>query len=156
VIPPDCLIVTPDGELSFYNAENSLKKIVSRTSFPSEEDAEAYFVEVGAGTLGSLVTIPNGGIYKVYAVGDGGSLVPIALTVIEKITIDGIVQSVLDGAVNIPIASASSPGVVLGNLAENGISVGSDGSMSVVSLNVNKLVQSVEDELVIDGGGAAW
>ena len=59
------------------------------------------------------------------------------------------------GVVTIPIATSSLLGVVLGSDAENKVKVNVDGTMEVNSLNINKLVQSAEDVLVLDGGDAA-
>ena len=56
------------------------------------------------------------------------------------------------GVVTIPIATSSLLGVVLGSDAENKVKVNVDGTMEVNSLNINKLVQSAEDVLVLDGG----
>lgn len=59
------------------------------------------------------------------------------------------------GVVTIPIATSSLLGVVLGSDAENKVKVNVDGTMEVNSLNINKLVQSAEDVLVLDGGDAS-
>lgn len=59
-----------------------------------------------------------------------------------------------DKSVNIPIASINTLGVVLGSTAENKVSVGDDGNMEVNSLNVNKLVQTDGDTLVLNGGNS--
>ena len=49
----------------------------------------------------------------------------------------------------------ASAGVVMGSEAENKVKVDADGTMEVNSLNINKLVQSAEDVLVLDGGDAS-
>lgn len=59
------------------------------------------------------------------------------------------------GVATIPIATSSLLGVVLGSEAENKVKVNVDGTMEVNSLNINKLVQSAEDVLVLDGGDAS-
>lgn len=55
------------------------------------------------------------------------------------------------------IATTTDAGLVMSvvNTVENGVSVAEDGTMSVNSLNVNKLVQTDGDVLVLDGGNAA-
>lgn len=55
------------------------------------------------------------------------------------------------------IATTTVAGLVLSvaNTVENGVAVAEDGTMSVNSLNVNKLVQTEGEYLVLDGGGAA-
>lgn len=59
-----------------------------------------------------------------------------------------------DGVVTIPIATADQIGVVKGTNAENGVTVAHDGTMSVNSVNISKLVQDEDDILVLDGGMA--
>ena len=51
-------------------------------------------------------------------------------------------------------ATGTTLGLVMGSSAENKIAVGTDGTMEVNSLNVNKLVQTTGDTLVLDGGSA--
>ena len=50
------------------------------------------------------------------------------------------------------IATSEIAGIVKSTAAENGISVAQDGTMSVNSISVNKLVQSEDDILVLNGG----
>lgn len=73
---------------------------------------------------------------------------------LESVKINGVAQSVVEKAVNIPIADATTLGVVMSNAVENGVAVAADGKMSVQSLNVQKLVQTTGDILVLDGGNA--
>ena len=73
---------------------------------------------------------------------------------IEAVKVGGTALSPVEKAVNIPIADATTLGVVLSNAAENGVAVAADGKMSVQSLNVQKLVQTTGDILVLDGGNA--
>ena len=74
---------------------------------------------------------------------------------LESVKINGVAQSVVEKAVNIPIATGTLLGVVMANAAENGVEVAANGKMSVHSLNVNKLVQTEGDTLILDGGNAA-
>ena len=60
-----------------------------------------------------------------------------------------------DKTVEIPMATAEALGVVKGTDAENGVAVAADGTMSVNSVNVNKLVQTDGDTIVLDGGSSA-
>lgn len=77
--------------------------------------------------------------------------------VIEIVKVNGVAVEVSaeDKSVNIPIATAAALGVVKGTDAENGIAVANDGTMSVNSVNVNKLVQTEGDSIVLDGGNSA-
>jgi len=73
---------------------------------------------------------------------------------IESVKVGGAALSPVEKAVNIPIADATTLGVVMSNAVENGVAVAADGKMSVNSLNVTKLVQADGDVLVLDGGNA--
>ena len=73
---------------------------------------------------------------------------------IEYVKVGGTALSTVEKAVNIPIADATTLGVVMSNAVENGVAVAADGKMSVQSLNVQKLVQTTGDILVLDGGNA--
>lgn len=73
---------------------------------------------------------------------------------IESVKVGGAALSPVEKAVNIPIADATTLGVVMSNAVENGVAVAADGKMSVNSLNVTKLVQTDGDVLVLDGGNA--
>lgn len=58
-------------------------------------------------------------------------------------------------SVNIPIATAQAPGLVKGTDLKNGISVAENGEMSVNSIDVNKLIQTDEEQLILDGGNSS-
>lgn len=77
--------------------------------------------------------------------------------VIEIVKVGGtaIEVNAEDKSVTIPLATAEAHGVVKGSSAENGIAVADDGTMSVNSVNVSKLVQTEEDTIVLDGGSSA-
>ena len=53
------------------------------------------------------------------------------------------------------MASSSVLGVVLGSSGENKVTVETDGTMTVNSLNVDRLVQSEGSYLVLNGGNAS-
>lgn len=82
------------------------------------------------------------------------------LNVIEGIKFNGVLLEVgedktVDIVHNIAIANSEELGVVKSSNQENGVSVANDGTMSVNSLNVNKLVQTDGEELIINCGAAA-
>ena len=56
--------------------------------------------------------------------------------------------------VDIKIATKEEAGIVKAQEAENGVTVDETGAMNVYSLNVNKLVQTEGDSLVLNGGNA--
>lgn len=75
--------------------------------------------------------------------------------VIEKIQVNGKEIAVADKTVNIPLATAARAGLIVSSSAENQISIdNTTGVGEVNSLNVNKLVQTEGDFLVLDGGKA--
>ena len=55
----------------------------------------------------------------------------------------------------IGIATADTAGLVKSSAVENGVVVAEDGSMSVHSVNLSKIVQTEGDLLVLDGGSSA-
>ena len=71
---------------------------------------------------------------------------------IHEVKVNEVPLLAADGSVNIGLATSSAAGVVKGSEAENKVKVDVDGTMEVNSLNINKLVQSAEDVLVLDGG----
>lgn len=73
---------------------------------------------------------------------------------ISSIKIGAENVSVEDGVASIPIATTSSLGAVKSSEIENSISISGDGTMSVHSLNINKLTQGAEDVLILDGGAS--
>ena len=74
---------------------------------------------------------------------------------IHEVKVNEVPLLASDGSVNIGLATSSAAGVVMGSDAENKVKVDADGTMEVNSLNINKLVQSAEDVLVLDGGDAS-
>lgn len=76
------------------------------------------------------------------------------VNLIEGVQINGTDLSISGKKVNIPLGS-STPGVVISSDAENKVKIESDGSMSLNSVNVNKLVQTAGDILILNGGSAS-
>ena len=74
--------------------------------------------------------------------------------VIEKIQVNGTEIAISEKTVNIPLATAARAGLIISSNAENAISVSDTGVATVNSLNVNKLVQTADDELILNGGNA--
>lgn len=75
------------------------------------------------------------------------------VNVIESIKLNGTALSIDAKAVNIPLVTADTAGIVISSADENTISY-VNGIGTVNSLNVNKLAQTEGDVLIIDGGKA--
>ena len=73
--------------------------------------------------------------------------------VLESVKVNGTALTITNKAVNIPIAGASTLGVVKSASSTNNVTVGSDGVMTVASLSTDKLSQGT-DTLVFDCGTA--
>lgn len=73
--------------------------------------------------------------------------------IIEIFKVNGVPMEVAEKSVNLPVAGEVL-GVVKTSDAKNGVSVAEDGTMSVNSVDVSKLVISEGDELILDGGTA--
>lgn len=77
------------------------------------------------------------------------------VNVIEKIKVAGEeISPDTEKAVDIPLATAARAGLIKSSETENAISVSDTGIATVYNLNVNKLVQTAGDELVLDGGAS--
>lgn len=74
--------------------------------------------------------------------------------VIEKIQVNGTEIAISEKTVNIPLATATRAGLIVSSDAENAISVSNTGVATVNNINVNKLVQTAGDELILNGGNA--
>ncbi len=70
---------------------------------------------------------------------------------ITEFRIGNMGQPIINGMVNVPLAGLQEPGVIFSSRAENKIFVGANGTAEVYSLNVNKLVQTPGDTIIIDG-----
>lgn len=75
------------------------------------------------------------------------------VNVIESIKLNGTALSIDAKAVNIPLVTADTAGIVISSADENTISY-ANGIGTVNSLNINKLAQTEGDVLIIDGGNA--
>lgn len=73
---------------------------------------------------------------------------------LEVVKIAGTALPISDKAVDIPIATAEALGVVMSSNAENKVSVSEDGAMEINSVNVNKLVQTDNEALILNGGSS--
>lgn len=73
--------------------------------------------------------------------------------IIENIKINDEAIAIVGKAVNIPIASESL-GVIKSATGENKVTVSASGEASVANVNVNTLVQTEGDTLILNGGSA--
>ena len=74
--------------------------------------------------------------------------------VIEMVQVAGVDQTISEKVINIMVGTDTAAGVVKGTDAQNGVTIAEDGTMSVNSVSVDRLVQA-EDEVLILNGGAA-
>lgn len=78
-----------------------------------------------------------------------------ALTgIVKEIKINEVPLLNSDGSINIPLATTESAGVVISSESENKVKVNVDGTMEVNSININKIVQTDGEELILDGGSS--
>ena len=73
---------------------------------------------------------------------------------IKSITVGTTPLQISNGAVTIPIATAEALGVVKSTTSENGVSITGDGTMIVNNINIEKITQTPDTELVLNGGDA--
>lgn len=101
--------------------------------------------------------VKKNGTDRLMTAAEGTKLAGIAegaqVNVIESIKLNGTALSIDAKAVNIPLVTADTAGIVISSADENTISY-ANGIGTVNSLNVNKLAQTEGDVLIIDGGKA--
>lgn len=101
--------------------------------------------------------VKKNGTDRLFTAAEGTKLAGIAegaqVNVIESIKLNGTALNIDAKAVNIPLVTADTAGVVISSADENTISY-ANGIGTVNSLNINKLVQTEGDVLIIDGGKA--
>lgn len=101
--------------------------------------------------------VKKNGTDRLITAAEGTKLAGIAegaqVNVIESIKLNGTALSIDAKAVNIPLVTADTTGIVISSADENTISY-ANGIGTVNSLNVNKLAQTEGDVLIIDGGKA--
>ena len=135
------LVISGTGELSVTAiAQNKVTGLVDAL-------AGKVNTEAGKGLSTNDFTTPL--LEKLNGIEAGAEV-----NVIESVNINNTPLDITAKAVNIPIGSSTVLGVVMGSADENKIAIGADGTMEVNSVNVNKLVQTVGDTLVLNGGAA--
>lgn len=101
--------------------------------------------------------VKKNGTDRLITAAEGTKLAGIAegaqVNVIESIKLNGTALSIDAKAVNIPLVTADTAGIVISSADENTISY-VNGIGTVNSLNINKLAQTKGDVLIIDGGNA--
>lgn len=136
------LAVSPEGQLSVVS--------IAQSQVAGLTDALAGKVntEAGKGLSTNDFTTPL--LEKLNGIEAGAEV-----NVIESVSLNSVPLEISGKAVNIPIATVGALGVVQSSAAENGVTVQPNGAMEVNSINVNKLVQTEGDSLILNGGNAA-
>lgn len=135
------LAVSPEGQLSVVS--------IAQSQVAGLTDALAGKVntEAGKGLSTNDFTTPL--LEKLNGIEAGAEV-----NVIESISLNSVPLEISGKAVNIPIATVGALGVVQSSAAENGVTVQPNGAMEVNSINVNKLVQTEGESLILNGGNA--
>lgn len=136
------LAVSPEGQLSVVS--------IAQSQVAGLTDALAGKVDVVAGKGLSTNDFTNELLQKLNGIEAGAEV-----NVIESISLNSVPIEISGKAVNIPIATVGALGVVQSSAAENGVTVQANGAMEVNSINVNKLVQTEGEILILNGGNAA-
>lgn len=155
-IPVNTLIISgthEDSELFFYDEKQNLYHIASRNKFASIDEAKSWILKYDC--QGSIIAIYNNEEWHPYIVSKDGEIIPIAggsfEPTIDRITLGGVEAPVVDKTVDIPMATKISLGLVKSSNDENCVTVDENGIMYVDRLNVNKLVQTDGESIVLDG-----
>ena len=146
-----------------YNREEIAKLIADVTGGESAAEAlaalEAYKTSNNA-RVEALELIVNGreaveGTEKIIGLVEKvAKLESVNALKIEAIKIGETSLDVKDGIVVLPLALSTQAGLVKSSNAENAISVTESGIMMVNSVNVNKLVQTTGDWIILNGGAS--
>lgn len=135
----DEFVISADGKVLSVNA-------VSQDKVTGLTDALAGKVDIVEGKGLSTNDLTDELIEKINAS---------QANVIESVSVAGTLLEIVEKKVEIPVATADTHGVVKSSDAENKVAVADDGIMEVNSLNVNKLVQTDGEYLIMNGGSAA-
>lgn len=157
------VVIGEDGTLNFTESEDYISSV----------DTTQFTVSAGQLTLNNLAISKVTGLTEALAdkvdVEEGKGLSTndftneykaqldsfISEPAITEVQVGGVPLTPSNGMVNIPAATASVLGAVLSSTAENSVVVATNGTMSVNSLNVNKLVQTADESLILNGGSAS-
>lgn len=135
---------TADGDDSYdeYMYINDTLELIGHTKvdltdYAKTADIEAGYVKKDASAR--LITLLEA--TKLEAIEEGAQV-----NKIEQIKLNGTGLTITDKVVNIPLATNSTPGVVQGTNADNGISIGADGTMTINKISQEK-ISGLEDAL---------
>lgn len=140
-VAEDQLEVSPEGQLSILS--------ISQSQVAGLTDALAGKVDTEEGKGLSANDFTDTLLEKLNGIEAGAEV-----NVIESISLNNVPLEISGKAVNIPIATVDALGVVQSTAAENGVTVTSNGSMEVNSINVMKLAQTAGDTLILNGGSS--
>lgn len=135
------LEVSPEGQLSILS--------ISQSQVAGLTDALAGKVDTEEGKGLSANDFTDTLLEKLNGIEAGAEV-----NVIESISLNNVPLEISGKAVNIPIATVDALGAVQSTTAENGVTVTSNGSMEVNSINVMKLAQTAGDTLILNGGSS--
>lgn len=135
------LEVSPEGQLSILS--------ISQSQVTGLADTLAGKVDTEEGKGLSANDFTDTLLEKLNGIEAGAEV-----NVIESISLNSVPLEISGKAVNISIATVDALGVVQSTTAENGVTVTSNGSMEVNSINVMKLAQTAGDALILNGGSS--
>ena len=135
------------GQLAIDGSGNLSVTAISQDIVTGLSDTLAGKVNVEAGKGLSTNDFTDDLMSKLEGIATGAQV-----NVLEAVKVNDTALPITAKAVNIPIATAQALGVVKGSVDENKVTVGTDGTMEVNSVNVSKLVQTAGDTLILDGG----
>lgn len=114
-------------------AQSSIQNVSEE--FVIDENGELQIYQVSADKIDGLSAI----------IGDS----------IRGVSADGLPLPVVDNNVNIPLADDEIAGLVRSSDNENNVTVNEDGTMSINSLNVNRLTQTAGERFTLNAGDSA-
>ena len=125
-----------------------LGTVVDLSEYQTTAQADAKYVAKAEGSR--LMTEAEG--TKLAGIAENAQV-----NVIESVrlgTTDGALCSITAKAAVIPIATASTLGLVMSSTADDSVAIGATGTMTMNRLNATKLYLGSGDELILNGGSA--
>ncbi|MEY8365717.1 hypothetical protein AALA22_08755 [Anaerovoracaceae bacterium 41-7] len=159
------VVNTINDTLTEHSTEiDNLKTAVTNVYTKAEVDNLVNMAEIKhvVGTVEELNTIENSQVGdrafvlgdKVY-IYDGEKWNPYNECSIEHIKIGGTLLDIVDKAVDIPVATAESLGVIKSSDVDNSISISADGTAEINSVSIDKLKSSPDTVIILNGGSSA-
>lgn len=119
----------------FYGQEEKIPAAINEGALYFTTDTKAIVFDAPGGQRIKVVGNAQGGDSLINSIKAGENELPIQ-----------------DGVVTIPVATNNLVGLVKGSTAENSIEINSKGELFVYNVNINKITQTPNEEIILNCG----